>query len=421
MSSSYFALIDCNNFYVSCERLFNPKLLGIPVVVLSNNEGCIVARSEEAKSLGIPMGAPYFEWKELLLRQRGVALSANFGLYGDMSRRVMATLSHFHPTYEIYSIDEAFIDFSDIKNPLDVAHDLRKIILQWTGIPVSVGLGKTKTLAKVANKKAKKDKLGVYGLFSDEEIVSILKEMATDDLWGIGRRSARYLKSKGIHTALQFMRQDILWIQKHLSTPAVRVALELRGESCFELEEASAPKKSILTSRSFKEPIFEKEDLRRELSSFVCRAAEKLRDEHQLAHVMLLFIMTSPHRIGPQYSNEIQCLLPEPTNFTPLLLDAAHKSFEKIFKTGFAYKRAGVLLGGLSEVSEVIGDLFQAKDPKQREKEAALMAVFDEVNSRFSDALHFGSERKVSEKEMRARVTSPAFTTSFNELLTIRI
>lgn len=410
-----FALVDCNNFFVSCERLFNPKLQGIPVVVLSGDQGCIVARSNEAKRIGIPMGAPFFEWEERLIHAGGRALSANFSLYGDLSQRVMSTISHFHSCYEIYSIDEAFIDFSGVKDPLGSAEELKNKITQWTGIPVSIGIGMTRTLAKLANYRAKQ-RGEVVGILTHDERQRCLSETPVESIWGIGSKSAALLRRHGVRTALELCNQDLLWLQKVHSVIAVKIALELGGESCFTRQELPTAKQSIRTTRTFKAAIVDKQELFCHITSFVERAASTLRKEHQIAHFVRLFITTSPHSKAPFYCNERSIQLVEPTSFTPKLIEAAHISFDAIYRSDFKYKRAGIILEGLVPDTEATSDLFLSTSMQRTNKERELMVTIDQINHRFKDAVHFG---RAAYKKPTMRHSSPAYTTSFSDLLTI--
>lgn len=391
-----FALVDCNNFFVSCERLFNPQLNGRPVVVLSNNGGCIVARSEEAKALGIPMGAPYFEWREKFERNGGIALTAHFSLYSDLSKRVMATLAHFHGNLEIYSVDEAFVDFSGLKDPVGAAQNLRERILQWTGIPVSIGLGWTKTLAKVANRFAKKKKRGLFSLVERSIVESALIDLDPEEVWGIGRKSALYLKQKGIYTALELIRRDLVWLKSHFSKPLLTVVLELQGVNCYELEDVVEPKKSILTSRSFKEALVERATLEEALASFTALAACKLREEGSVARVVTVFIMTNRHSKDARdfYYNQTEVLLEEPTHFTPELLEATKKGLERIYRPHLAYKRAGILLSGLSDAESGEIDFFQEQKQDERKRKSSLMELMDSVNAKRPHLLYFASQKK---------------------------
>lgn len=419
------ALVDCNNFFVSCERVFNPQLRNHPVVVLSSNDGCIIARSQEAKALGIPMGAPYFEWADFMRIHDVKLCSSNFCLYGDFSERVMSTLSHFNPELEIYSIDEAFLNLEGIADPKSHCENLRKTVVQWTGIPISIGVGPTKTLAKVANQLAKKDpQLKGVSIPSKAEFTTILASLPTQEVWGIGSRTSRFLATKGIHTAGQLIQKEDLWIKQHLTVVGLRTVWELRGISCFDVEETPSPKQSILTSRSFGSPIFAKSALLEAVASFATRAAEKLREEKQRANWLQVFIQTSRHK-EEYYSNSIIVNLSESTQYTPTLLNAAQKGLEAIYKEGPAYKRAGILLGGLVSEEEVQSDLFAPLSQEEASKQTALMKLMDEANEKFGySILQFasaGSKKTPSTWKPQKNLRSPAFTTNWKELLIVKI
>jgi DNA polymerase V len=415
---SLVALVDCNNFFVSCERLFDPRLHGKPVVVLSNNDGCIIARSGEAKKLGIPMGAPLFEWEEVILRNKVFVLSSNFALYSDISGRVMATLAEGHPDIEIYSIDEAFLGLEGIKDPLQHCREVRKKVVQYTGIPVSIGIAPTKTLSKVAGDLAKKEPEGIFS-FQDAALRDkVLNDLPVEDVWGIGSRLKVALEKKGIFTAGQFKDQEDLWIKKHFSVVVLRTALELRGISCLELEEAPATKQSLMTSRSFHAPLFTKEELHERISSFAARGGEKLREEESYASALHVFIQSSSHH-EPYYSNGATIIFPEPTNYTPALIQAALHGLEKIFRNGVAYKRAGVLLTGLC--ASVQRNLFTKTSDETFEKQKRVMELMDRANGRFGyPILHIAAEgnREVRRENPKR---SPCYTTRWEELLKIRI
>ncbi len=282
---SYIALVDCNNFFVSCERVFNPKLRNVPVVVLSNNDGCIIARSSEAKALGIPMGAPFFQWKEFLERHQVYVFSSNFTFYGDMSHRVMQTLSLLNPDMEIYSIDEAFLFLKTTGDPVEFCHQIRDAVLQWTGIPISIGIAPTKTLAKIANKDAKKNHSlkGVSLLVDPVAIEQRLKILPVEEIWGVGRRLSIRLAKQGIYSAYELKEQQDSYLRSLLSVTGLRTAWELRGIPCFSLEEQPSSKKSIMTSRSFGFHVETIETLEEAVSSFTSRGAEKLREENRFA------------------------------------------------------------------------------------------------------------------------------------------
>lgn len=409
-----FFLIDCNSFFVSCERVFNPKLWGKPVVVLSSNDGCVVARSKEAKKLGIPMGAPAFQYKQLF-RDRGVFVySSNFTLYGDISQRVMQVIQQFSSDYEIYSIDEAFLSITT-DDPLSIAREIRARVLRWTGIPVSVGIAPTKTLAKVANHIAKKDEQGVHLLHDPIEIDRTLAQFPLDDIWGIGRNLSRRLKGHGIFTPLQFKNSADTWIQKSFSVVLLKTALELRGISCLPLDEVEAPNKSITCSRSFGSPVTTLFQLEEAISSYTARAAEKLREQGLSASFLTVYLTTSPFIADP-YSNSATASIPEPTDYTPQLITIAKKCLQGIFREGYSYKKVGVILNDLSSKTAHQLDLFSTPTPNR----GRAMDVLDQINGVYGrNALQFAAEGIEKPWKMRRCHTSARFTTHWDELLTV--
>src|ERR1700722_3550082 len=387
------ALFVCTNFFFSCERLFNPKLIGRPVVVLSNNDGCIVARSQESKALGIPMGAPYFQWADFLKVHGAVVCSSNFALYGDLSHRVMQTLSHFNPELEIYSIDEAFLHIKGV-DPLMHCRSIRQRVLQWTGIPISIGIAQTKTLAKVANRAAKKNP-ALHGLCfpSPKQLATILESLAVGEIWGIGHRLSTFLAKQGIYTAAQLRDQPDLWVKHHLTVVGLRTVWELRGMPCLNIEEITPVKQSIMTSRSFGRPVLTQEELVEAVCSYAARGGEKLREEDCLASWLQVFVMTSRRNEGNYYGNQAHLTLPEPSDYTPTLLDYATRGLQTIFRSGYAYKKAGILLGGLVPTNRYQQDLFTKQDLPKEAKRKAAMALLDQANSKFGyQALKFASE-----------------------------
>ena len=421
---SYIALVDCNNFFVSCERLFNPKWIKRPVAVLSCNDGCIVARSQEIKAWGIPMGAPYFEWADFLKARDAVVCSSNFALYADISHRVMQTLSYFNPDLEIYSIDEAFLLLKGVKDPLQHCRHLRQKVLQWTGIPVSIGIATTKTLSKVANRSAKKN-LAYQGVYfpSQKEIDFILKNLEVGEIWGIGSRLSHFLAKRGIFTAGQLRDQPDLWIKKNLTVVGLRTVLELRGIPCLDLEEVQAAKQSIMTSRSFGRPVLAKEEIKEAVCSYTVRGAEKLREQASLASWLQIFITTSfHHHEEGYYGNQVYFTLPQPTDFTPTLLNYASEGVEAIFRPGFSYKKAGILLGGLVPATCYQQDLFVKQELKEEVKRKAAMDLLDTANHKFGyKVLQFASEGIDQGWQMKREMRTPCFTTRWSDLLTIYI
>ncbi|MCH9628194.1 MAG: Protein UmuC [Chlamydiales bacterium] len=409
---SSIALVDCNNFFASCERVFDPQLNGRPLVILSSNDGCIIARSNEAKALGIPMGAPHFHWADFMRAHDVVTRSSNFALYGDFSHRVMRILARFNPDLEIYSVDEAFLFVGAVSDPLTHCRQLRENILQWTGIPVSIGISSTKTLAKVATRLAKKQG-GLYHP-TQAELDRCLHTLFVSDIWGIGRRLTHFLAKRGIHTAAQLRDQKDTWLRKNLSVVGLRTAWELRGISCLPLDEAPSPKQSIMTSRSFGRPIISKVELSEAIATYAVRGAEKLREEKRVASQLQVFVMSK------EYSNQAHLVLPEPTQFTPTLLEYARRGLNSIFRPGYAYKKGGVLLSGLAPEENYQRDLFV--DPVDETKQKAAMALLDRANNTFGyRILQFAAEGTQQSWKTKRGQSSPCFTTSWHDLFTISI
>jgi len=419
--SSLFFLVDCNNFYVSCERVFDPSLEGRPVMVLSNNDGCVVARSNEVKALGIPMGIPVFKCRSLI-RQHGIrTFSSNYSLYGDMSRRVMEVLSRFTPDIEIYSIDEAFLSFPEDlpRNVENMAREIRNTVKQWTGIPVSIGIGSTKTLAKVANRMAKSaaESEGVFNLARCPAPDNWLKRLPVKEVWGIGRRHEEFLIRHGITTAYQLKTAPDTWIRRHLAVTGLRTVWELRGISCIPLEEAPPPKKGIVSSRTFEKWVETREALEEAISLYTARAAEKLRDNHLLAACLQVFLTTSPYGEGPKYTNTFTAKLPFPTAYTPLLTSIARWAVGRIFRKGYHYKKAGIMLLEISREGMRQASLFYSKDHKALAREARLMKAVDDVNTRYGrETLTFASSGITRAWQSHPSRRSPRYTTRWNEL-----
>lgn len=420
------ALADCNNFYVSCERVFNPKLENRPVVVLSNNDGCIVARSEEAKALGIPMGAPLFKYKEFLEKNNVVVLSSNYTLYGDMSERVMNTLAQFTPSIEIYSIDESFLDLSRIANVgtdseklFNYGMNIRKTVLKWTGIPVSIGIAPTKVLAKVASKKAKKGE-GVCVLNAKSEIDEALSTFDIEDIWGIGRAYTNFLRKHKINTALELANASDDWIKKHLTIVGLRIVKELRGEKCIDIVEDFIPRKSVGSQKSFGEPQTDFFVLFNALSSYIDECARKLRNQHSVANIMGVFVATNPFNLKePQYFRTRFIRLPVPTNFTGELIKYGYALLKEIYREGFRYKRVGVLFAGLSPDDSYQFNLF---DKFNREKLLRLMEAYDKLNKKYGKGiLKFSAQGVQKEWKMKQEHLSEHFTTSWDDILTIEL
>ena len=376
------ALIDCNSFYVSCERLFNPKIRKKPVVVLSNNDGCIISRSNEAKVLGIKMGEPYFKEKDIIVKNNVQVFSSNYSLYGDISRRVMRTLKRFNSDIEIYSIDEAFLDLSnfpdnEVKN---IGHEIRNIVLKWTGIPTSIGIAKTKTLSKVANHIAKKKQSGVTSFIGIENIDSILEKVEINDIWGVGKQLTKFYHKSGIYNAKQLKNVSNTWIKKSSNVLSSRTAMELRGIPCIDLEATSSKRKSCVVSRSFGQRVENFQELKEVIASYSLNASEKIRSESLVTKSITVFIRTSPFqsRFG-YYSNSKTIDFPIATNNSIEIVKAAISSLETIFKNGYRYQKAGVMLSRLSD--SVDGkNLFSSEKDK---KINSLMKSIDNTNHRY--------------------------------------
>lgn len=414
------ALVDCNNFYVSCERVFNPKLRRRPVVVLSNNDGCVVARSEEAKALGIPMGIPYFRVRELLQDHQAAVLSSNYTLYADMSDRVMQALAAFTPSLEIYSIDEAFLSLQGLSgDPLGLGRRIRRTVLQWTGIPVSVGIASTKTLAKIANHWAKKNAAleGVFDLSRVESLRSILEQIDVEKVWGVGRRLSEKLRPLGIRNAWHLAQADAGWFQKRFSVSIAKTILELRGQRCFCLEECPAANQNIRVSRSFGRPVCTLEHLQEAVCTYLSRAAEKLRQQNLCAQTLTIFAQNSPFGQAPFCAPSASFLFETATQSTLEMMKAAQALLPRVYRQNVAFHKAGVLLSGLVPADKVQPNLFD--DTTVRRRDSRLMQVLDRLNAS-GKQVFLASEgvRKPWQTTFHSR--SPAFTTRWDELPVVR-
>ena len=417
-----FGLIDCNNFYASCERVFNPSLNGRPVVVLSNNDGCVIARSAEAKALGIPMGEPAYKLKALIEANQVAVFSSNYVLYGDMSHRVMNTIAQFAPDMEIYSIDEAFLLFDGFEN-INLKEYGEKIVrttTRNTGIPVSLGVAPTKTLAKVANKFAKKykDYKGVCIIDTDEKREKALKLTAVGDVWGIGRQYAKKLEYYSIHTAWDFTQRSKSWVRHTMGVVGERTWLELKGTPCVEMDKTTT-KKSICTSRSFGERLTELAPISEAVSNFAASCAEKLRKQHSLASVIMVFIQTNPNATNlPQHCKQVVLQLPVPTNDTSELIRFALRGLKTIFAEGYQFKKAGVIVSELVPERPLQGDLF---DTRNRDKFNKVMTVMDSLNAAYGKQkvkiAAQGFDRKWKLKNERL---SPCYSTKLEDVLEIK-
>ena len=375
-------LVDCNSFYVSCERLFNPKIRRKPVVVLSNNDGCIISRSDEAKALGIKMGEPYFKAKDIIIKNNVNVFSSNYSLYGDLSRRVMRTLKRFNSDIEVYSIDEAFMDLSNFsdKEIEEVGKEIRSTVLKWTGIPTSIGIAKTKTLSKVANHIAKKTKAGVTSLIGIENLDPILEKVEINDVWGVGRQLTKFYQKNGIYNAKQLKNKSNTWIKKCSNVLSSRTAMELRGISCIELEKTTSKRKSCVVSRSFGKRVENFQELKEAVASYCLNASEKLRSENLVAKALTVFVRTSPfQRNFGYYSNSKTIDFPIATNNSIETVKTAITILESIYRNGYRYQKAGVMFSGLSDENSKENLFASEKD----EKINKLMRSIDKTNFRF--------------------------------------
>lgn len=416
MNSKIFALMDCNNFYASCERVFNPALRGKPIVVLSNNDGCIVARSNEAKQLGIPMGAPFFKYEKLINHYKVYVFSSNYALYGDMSDRVMSLLDYYSPDIEIYSIDEAFLRFDLLadKNFMERACIMREYILRATGIPISIGISNTKTLAKIANKIAKKSTVGVFQLNPDN-IDTVLASIEVEDIWGIAHRMGLKLRQLNINTALDLKRTSPIKMRKLFNIMIERTVHELNGISCLDLEQVSS-KKNIMSSRSFGTRLTELTDISAAISSFCARASEKLRAQQSLATGMYIFLRTSYFNTNaPQYSNSITMQFETPTDDTGYIIQTAKTCLRQIYKKGYHYQKAGVLLMDLIGKKNQQPSLFTVSPARDK-----TMAVIDKINAQMgTKTIYFGAEGNNRRWRTKCEQRSPCYTTNWRELLKV--
>ena len=414
------ALADCNNFYVSCERVFSPKLERKPVLVLSNNDGCIIARSNEVKKLGIKMGEPVFKIKNMIERYNINVFSTNFALYGDLSNRVMNTFKTEVNKMEVYSIDEAFLDFSDLADK-ERAIYIKKKVQMWTGIPVSIGIAKTKTLAKVANHIAKKyTKAGVF-MFDDENLIRrALNAFPVEGLWGIGSKYAKRLKEVGLCTALQFRETDTAWIKRHLSVNGVKVQQELKGEVCYSLERTIQRKKNIYTVRSFGSEIKELSKLREAVSSYANTCATKLRKEKSCCSTISVFLSTNPFNSQvKQYHPYRVFRLDVPTNDSVEIVKFALKGLDQIYRSDCIYKKAGVMVGRTMPESQVQLSLF---DNLNRNKRREINSIVDAINKKMGrNKIKLAVQGTGRKWKIRQERLSPCYTTRFTDILEVRV
>jgi len=416
-----FALIDCNNFYVSCERVFNPSLNGKPVVVLSNNDGCAISRSDEAKRLGIPMGAPIFKYRSIINQHNVIVLSSNYPLYADMSNRVMTTISNFIPDVEIYSIDEAFLKFEGYENYdlFSYASKMRNIILKWTGIPTSVGIAPTKSLAKISNKIARKfpsQTKHVYVLDTDYKRSKALNYFPLNDIWGIGRRLSKRLQNIGCKNASDFVNLPEQWVKSNLSIVELKIQQELKGISNLDLDSLKI-KKSIATTRSFEKPISDLGKLKERVSTFSLSCAEKLRRQNSLCNVMIVFIRSNYFRKDlKQHSCSRVVTLPYPTNSSFVLNNYALKAIENMFQDKIDYKKAGVIVTSLVPNNSYQLGIFENEDYRHK----PLMKTMDYINSKYGEKIKLANQDLKRKWKMKQEFLSPCYTTKIDDIIRIK-
>ncbi|EMP7085377.1 Y-family DNA polymerase [Klebsiella variicola] len=420
-----FALCDVNSFYASCETVFRPDLKGRPVVVLSNNDGCVIARSAEAKPF-VKMGEPYFKQKDMFRRHGIIAFSSNYELYADMSNRVMTTLEELSPRCEIYSIDEAFCDLTGVRNCRDLTdfgREIRETVLRRTHLTVGVGIAQTKTLAKLANHAAKqwqRQTGGVVDLSNLERQRKLMSLLPVNEVWGVGRRISKKLESMGIDTVLKLADTDIHFIRKHFNVVLERTVRELRGESCLGLEEFAPVKQEIVCSRSFGGRITEYHEMRQAICSYASRAAEKLRGEHQYCRFISAFVKTSPFALNePYYGNSASVKLLTPTQDSRDIITAATKCLDVIWRDGHRYQKAGVMLGDF--YSQGVAQLNLFDDNAPRKNSEKLMEVLDHLNAKDGrGTLYFAGQGIQTAWQMKREMLSPRYTTRYNDLLEVR-
>lgn len=417
------ALIDVNNFYASCERVFNPKLEGKPLVILSNNDGCAIARSARAKELGIKMGEPWFRLKETAKANGIIAMSSNYALYADMSNRVMQIIGQFSPTQEIYSIDESFLDLTGIpQNHVQLATKMRARIKQWTGLPVCVGIGESKTLAKLANHIAKKRSAfnGVCNLndLSATALDELMASIEVDEVWGIGRKLNIRLQALGIKTVLDLKQANPEYLRQQFNVVVEKTNLELNGIACLELEDVAPNKKEIMSSRSFGYKVRDLQSLQEAVTLYISTAAEKLRQQHSFAGAVCVYIRTSPFGDGAKYANSMTIALPTPTDDSIQLTTTALWILKRIYQRGYDYQKAGVMLTNLSTASEQQTDLFEFSPIIK--KSSKLMDVLDSINAKMGKStLRIGSQGFNAPWKMKQENKSPSYTTNWQDLLIV--
>jgi len=416
------ALIDCNSFYVSCERLFNPKVINKPVVVLSNNDGCVISRSTEAKKIGIKMGEPYFKVKDLVKKNDVHIFSSNYALYGDISRRVMKVIKEFSDKMEIYSIDEAFINLSFVENQRlnEYGKEIRERILKWTGIPTSVGIANTKTLSKVANHIAKKNKTGVIVLDKEKDIDEELKKFNISDIWGVGKQLSKLYIKNDIDTAYKLKNISNTWVKKNTNVLGAKTVMELRGIPCVDLQTIETKRKSCCVSRSFGKKVENIEKLKESITTHCLSAAEKIRGDNQVTKSVTVSIRTSPFdRHREYYSNSITIDLPVATNNSIELIKAATEGLMVIYKYGYFYQKSGIILSNLNDTEK---EEFNLLAPLLEKKSKSLMKAIDFTNTKYGrNSISIAQAGVSNSWKMRREHFSKIDTASFDSLPMLKI
>ena len=424
MAKNTVALVDCNSFYASCEKVFNPHLANKPVGILSNNDGIIVALSDELKKLGISRGAAAFKINKSFIRKHDIKLfSSNYTLYGDMSARVMNTLSMFTPDLEIYSIDEAFLSLSGFEhlNLTDYGRQIKKTVWQYTGLPVSVGIGPTKVLAKIANRFAKKHNFaeGVFDITNHPDKDKILRWVEVEHIWGVGRQYAKMLRRNGITNAYELAQTPDKWVQNKMTIVGLRLVKELRGISCIDLQMDIKPKKEIVSSKSFGSTVTELQDLLEATSDYCSVAVKKLRSENQVASLIIVFLSTNRFKNEPQYANYAKARLPLPSAYTPDFIRAANIVLKKIYRTGYKYKKVGVMLADIMHQSEAPLDFFQPTYLDDNRK--VIMDCMDEINEKMgSHRITYASAGIKKPWQMKRKSLTPSYTTCWGDIPVVK-
>jgi len=422
-SKNKIALVDCNSFYVSCERLFDPSIIKKPVIVLSSNDGCVISRSTEAKALDIKMGEPYFKVEKIVKKNNVKVFSSNYSLYGDISRRVMKTLKQFSPQIEIYSIDEAFLDLSSIKNEdlFDYSNKIRKTVLKWTGIPTSIGIAATKTLSKAANHVAKKEKSGIVNLINSKQIDEILSKININDVWGVGRQLTKFYIKNGINTAYQLKNMHNGWIKKNTNVFGSRTAMELKGISCTSLEIYQEKRKNCCISRSFGRKVTKLEELSASITTHCLNAAEKIRSDNQTTKRMTVFIRTSPFQKNKNfYANSKDVDLPIGTNDSIELVKQALVALRYIYRKGHKYQKAGIILSKLNDINIYKKNLFSSINSEEKRKK--LMKAIDCTNIKYGrHALSIAQAGLRKKWNIKKQYSSKIDTACFDLLPTIKV